>query len=356
VILNCKMDRGFFISQSHWTCYRRNYFQVTASFIVPGHTDQSCYALQLYPDKPMQPIQRFFLRLRACTSITPTPPSSTDEISSLENSSVVKPIALTQMTPKRDKGPQREPPVLPITPSDSAFSSEQVCVTFERLQFRVATANNGKRRASQQYFCLIFQLVAQLEDATQHVVSECYSSPLVVRGRSPGHYSTEPQTKDVRKKKKLVSPQQEMLPSPTTSVSQLTKPSPPPMDASPQFMATQFHGRSQSANDSDFFARNRLKYQRHDEGGLFDDYHVGIQSALRNWQQQVARQRTDSGTTFDDASSSAYLSSEKQTKSSTPVSYHSGYSQPSMANHWSPRQTHYVEEASPKLYHHHHHQ
>ncbi|KAI8647272.1 hypothetical protein BD408DRAFT_358415, partial [Parasitella parasitica] len=188
IVLNCKMDRGFFVSQSHWTCYRRNYFQVTASLIIPGHSDQTYYALQLNSDSnSMQPIQQFFLRLKACTS------------------TMVRPVALTQMTPKRDKGPQREPPTMPITPSDSGFGNEQVCVTFERLQFRVATANNGKRRASQQYFRLIFELVAQLDDASQHVVSECYSSPLVVRGRSPGHYSSEPQ-RDVRKKRKLTPP------------------------------------------------------------------------------------------------------------------------------------------------------
>jgi hypothetical protein len=27
-----KMDKGFFLSQVDWTCYRRNYFQISASF------------------------------------------------------------------------------------------------------------------------------------------------------------------------------------------------------------------------------------------------------------------------------------------------------------------------------------
>ncbi|CEP09226.1 hypothetical protein [Parasitella parasitica] len=435
-----------------------NYFQVTASLIIPGHSDQTYYALQLNPadSGSMQPIQQFFLRLKACTSTSSSPSESNESIGTvLENHSMVRPVALTQMTPKRDKGPQREPPTIPITPSDSVFGNEQVCVTFERLQFRVATANNGKRRASQQYFRLIFELVAQLDDGSQHVVSECYSSPLVVRGRSPGHYSSEPQ-RDVRKKRKLTPPppptQTSQAPSllkigstsPSTTASSLmgasaaiastASPSSPPSLVPPQqqpqhyqhvvtlpppqyvynspslvvdtqrtssidntsssssvpnsahspisFHAQQqqqqqqqlmphlmnsafsnFHARSQSANDSELFARHRnnVKFQpvidhhhhhqqqqqqqqqQGQQDDMFDNYDAGIERALRNWQQQVVRQRADSGATFDSyMSSSNEHDTSSSTRPGTPLPYQQQQQQQQQQQFYNPTSTHWA--------------
>ncbi|CAO3653328.1 unnamed protein product [Mucor fragilis] len=461
IILNCKMDRGFFVAQSHWTCYRRNYFQVTASLTIPGHSDKTYYALQLESPSSAtesRPIQQFFLRLKAYTSNSSHLPEPSNESSS-NTKATVRPVALTQMTPKRDKGPQREPPTIPITPSDSVFGNEQVCVTFERLQFRVATANNGKRRASQQYFRLIFELVAQLDDASQHVVTECYSSPLVVRGRSPGHYSSEPQ-RDVRKKRRLTpsSPPPPPLQPPATAASKkqtkkeascspkklhtaasravytdTTPPTPPsavsvpvpqqqqhyqhvvtlpppqyvynppslvvdtqrqssnentsssssvPTSANspvsyhahqhhqqqqpqqqqqlmPHLMSSAFnsiHARSQSANDSEMYVRHRqgFKYQSmvnhhhqqqqqgQQQSAMFDNYsEANIERALRDWQQQVHRQRTDSAATFDSyMSASNEHDNRSSTRPDTPIPYHSQqqqhyYSQPPNSN-WSP--------------------
>lgn len=364
------MDRGFFTSQSHWTCYRRNYFQVTASFIIPGHSEGTCYALQ-FLDK-LQPIGQFFLRLKACTSSTDT-----------DTHTMIRPVALTQMTPKRDKGPQREPPVIPITPSDTMYGSEQVCVTFERLQFRVATANNGKRRASQQYFRLVFDLIAQLEDGSQHIIVECCSSPLVVRGRSPGHYSLEPQQQPmhqrIKKRKPTTSPPSSSH-TPSTKSDEgsvkkegderVTLPPPqyvfssPPMviEQPPNYMMntnfntnsafSNFHNRSQSANDSHFFARHRqgLKYQPMmvEQGGppdMFDSYEVGMARALGNWQQQQQvvqhhhHERTDSYESYDN-------SNRGSTRPGTPVPYN--YPQPwSNGNHFMEPQ-----ENTSKLNHH----
>lgn len=256
----------------------------------------------------MQPIKQFLVRIKACTS-TSSSIDQNDE-ATLKNHNLIRPIALTQMTPKRDKGPQREPPSVPINPSVNVFNSEHCCVTFERLQFRVATANNGKRRASQQYFRLVFELIAQLDDETQHVVSECYSLPLVVRGRSPGHYNNDPQY-EVKKKRKS-PPRQKTPPSlpppqyvyappsmviDTTQTSESTNNNSPVSYTSPHIMNTSFgnnfHGRSQSANDTEFFARHR-KYMQHN-GELYD---TGVERALRNWQQQV-RQRADSFNSYD---------------------------------------------------------
>ena len=131
-----------------------------------------------------------------------------------------KPIDLVQHTPKRDKGPQDKPARIPLNARppaphgmyeglgassrgglyDTGFNQNQnqppTEATFERIQFKNATANNGKRRAAQQYYHLIVELFA---DLGSHVPqSERYvkialrmSAQMVVRGRSPGHYQNE---------------------------------------------------------------------------------------------------------------------------------------------------------------------
>ncbi|KAI8063131.1 hypothetical protein BDF21DRAFT_497014 [Thamnidium elegans] len=381
IVFNCKMDRGFFTSQSRWTCYRRNYFQVTASFIIPGHSEETCYALQLN-DKPMQPIQQFYLRLKACTS------STTEAV--IENKNLTRPVALTQMTPKRDKGPQREPQMTEITPSNTVYGCEQVCVTFERLQFRVATANNGKRRASQQYFCLIFELIAQLPDNSHHIISECYSSPLVVRGRSPGHYSSDTGIQTARKRKLSDSPNtkrespvsnQRTLPqpqyvfSPPTLVIDHQQQTPTPPQSTSQQSSTSsstynimpimtpssytttsnsafsnFHNRSQSANDSHFYSRTRLKYpimehqdnSNNNSNEMFESYQVSMARELRNW-QQVVHQRNDSAATYDSFDNNN--NNNNRTRPGTPIPYHN-------YGPWSSNQQQFIENEE-KLNNHH---
>ncbi|KAH6666010.1 hypothetical protein B0J14DRAFT_678618 [Halenospora varia] len=65
---------------------------------------------------------------------------------------------------------------------------------FERIQFKTATANNGKRRATQQYYRLFVELFADLgpQSADPWVkVALRMSPPLVVRSRNPGHYASQ---------------------------------------------------------------------------------------------------------------------------------------------------------------------
>jgi hypothetical protein len=128
-------------------------------------------------------------------------------------------IDLVQHTPKRDKGPQLKPALNLMLPGgdverhshhDSSDESDDNkpalsgsipdgeiprIVMYERIQFKQATANNGKRRAAQQYFSLIVEAYASIlgaqgpEDIRVAVIK---SNPVVVRGRSPGHYSDIP--------------------------------------------------------------------------------------------------------------------------------------------------------------------
>ncbi|KAG0738192.1 hypothetical protein G6F57_003782 [Rhizopus arrhizus] len=179
VRLYTKVDRGFFLADNDWTCYRRNYFQVSGSFSLDGigvlyeGQEYPCYAKTI--SGQLEEIDCFMLGVNARLS------------------DCDKTVQLIQHTPKRDKGPQTTPLPKPIRPGGnlgfSAVGSGQTIVTFERLQFKTATANNGKRRAAQQYYVVVMELIAKLKSGNIVTVATTSSSPLVVRGRSPGHYA-----------------------------------------------------------------------------------------------------------------------------------------------------------------------
>ncbi|KAI8138708.1 hypothetical protein BJV82DRAFT_286803 [Fennellomyces sp. T-0311] len=197
VQIQSKFDRGFFIADNDWTCYRRNYFQVSATFSLHGfplyyHShDQhdpelGCLVRDTEGDEQLHPVNRFMIGISAHVA---------DED---------KKITLIQHTAKRDKGPQTQPESKPIRPGgdlallsnmQAASSSttspviDQTIATFERIQFKSATANNGKRRAAQQYYVLVIELFAKIASGRLVRVATNRSAPLVVRGRSPGHYS-----------------------------------------------------------------------------------------------------------------------------------------------------------------------
>ncbi|KAI9678497.1 MAG: hypothetical protein M1829_002095 [Trizodia sp. TS-e1964] len=208
--INARIDKGFFRADQDWTCYRRNYFAVACS-----------YSLE-------PPINNFPLTLhRSGSGMSENIFGFAMSISAVVDGANGKAIELIQHTPKRDKGPQGKPdriklnPHIPgsvgITPGlglmanasqapgqqeyEQAYypqSSHTLTIAnFDRIQFKSATANNGKRRAAQQYYHLIVELFADLggpavnPEARWVKVASRMSVPMVVRGRSPGHYQDE---------------------------------------------------------------------------------------------------------------------------------------------------------------------
>ncbi|PKS07295.1 hypothetical protein jhhlp_005897 [Lomentospora prolificans] len=207
------IDKGFFLSDGEWTCYRRNYFSCVCSYTLSPH----------YPSMPLQ--------------FTPTNSQQTYQVSgfAMSISAVVADndghsIDLVQHTPKRDKGPIAKPDKVRLSPKspqpshhpmslytghgDSSLGTRslydpgyggpagtsqstgtfQTEHTFERIQFKQATANNGKRRAAQQYYHLVVELWADVGSrASEQFLRVAYrrSAKMIVRGRSPGHYQTE---------------------------------------------------------------------------------------------------------------------------------------------------------------------
>jgi meiosis-specific transcription factor NDT80 len=207
VDIHGNIDKGFFQSEGEWTCYRRNYFSCICSFSLGPY----------YPNAQIQYIQG--------RDHPATVRGFAMSISAAVADNDGHAIDLVQHTPKRDKGPTAAPEkvrLLPKQPQSShplslygndpamgnpsrlgygegfpgmhsgdGYNSEH---TFERIQFKQATANNGKRRAAQQYYHLLVELWADIgTHSSANYVRIAYrkSAKMIVRGRSPGHYQSE---------------------------------------------------------------------------------------------------------------------------------------------------------------------
>jgi len=110
---------------------------------------------------------------------------------------VVKLIVIPWKTPPPNSpeipsGQEHEPSPIPLVPFDEgpdAHSDLTVYpIAYRRLQFRIATANNGRRRELQQHFTLHLNVVATLANGTKINVCETSTAPIVVRGRSPRNF------------------------------------------------------------------------------------------------------------------------------------------------------------------------
>lgn len=208
VEINGVIDKGFFLADGEWTCYRRNYFSCVCSYSIspPGHPNTAMQFLRA-GEQQAYPVYGFAMCISAVVA---------------DNDNLA--IELVQHTPKRDKGPIAKPEKVRLSPKppqtshhpinnlyagsggdlgssrgyDQGFGQTQSNLsnehTFERIQFKQATANNGKRRAAQQYYHLIVELWADTgtQGADPYVrVAYRKSDKMIVRGRSPGHYQSE---------------------------------------------------------------------------------------------------------------------------------------------------------------------
>ena len=201
-----KIEKGFFKVDEQWVCYRRNYFTVLCTFDYPPSNTMAEPILVIRENRQISQVQSFSL----CISAT-------------ADSEDGKVIELVQHTPKRDKGPMKSPERKEVKPNpggsmSTSFQSSNAAypvsargrdfegtsppaaesstvASFERMQFKKATANNGKRRAAQQYFFLIVELYGKILDGQGNEewikVAHRVSAKMVVRGRSPGHYQDE---------------------------------------------------------------------------------------------------------------------------------------------------------------------
>lgn len=204
-VIQARIHKGFFQADEKWTCYRRNYFSVSCSFTLQPWMANATYYIETSQGQRMEHISSFAM-----------------SISAVVNASESETRELVQHTPKRDKQSERKPERVVLRPQQPYYLGSNVAGpgsqpsvysvantmdyspyamqsaqpptqhTFERIQFQKATANNGKRRAQQQYYNLVVELLAKVNRPEGHSqwlkVAKRLSDPMVVRGRSPGHY------------------------------------------------------------------------------------------------------------------------------------------------------------------------
>ncbi|KAK8010573.1 hypothetical protein PG990_009538 [Apiospora arundinis] len=199
VEINGTIDKGFFLSEGEWTCYRRNYFSCICSYsLTPNYPGA---AMHYTPNSSATHYEVFGFAM---------------SISAMVHESDTHTIDLVQHTPKRDKGPVSRPDRVELSPKppqqtthplgtlypDSHGHSHRLGVggasgASTTASFKQATANNGKRRAAQQYYHLVVELHAHVGEIGRGVadqwmkVAHRKSAKMIVRGRSPGHYQSE---------------------------------------------------------------------------------------------------------------------------------------------------------------------
>jgi len=173
-----KVDRGFFPTgpEKDFTCYRRNYFQISVSFSADNIKNPSEFTTPclLKVGNDFLEVDNFYVGI--CAKVK----NSTKE------------IRVVQQTAKREKGPQNKPVPKLCKPGGNpnyyhGLTSNQSIVTFERLQFKSATPNSNKRTSTQQFYALVIELYAETPER-RYKIATIESKRLIVRGRSPGHY------------------------------------------------------------------------------------------------------------------------------------------------------------------------
>ncbi|KXJ92759.1 hypothetical protein Micbo1qcDRAFT_50882 [Microdochium bolleyi] len=165
--------------QPELTCYRRNLFQISGSLVTP----RGQLSVILGDSGETVAVTNTEVTISAIESV---------------DGHAVRLIVIPWKTPPPNSQelPQtsdQEPPSLPLIPfSDDGQEIEgelaMYPIGWRRLQFRIATANNGRRKELQQHFVLHLKVVGTLANGTKVVLTESHTAPIVVRGRSPRNF------------------------------------------------------------------------------------------------------------------------------------------------------------------------
>jgi hypothetical protein len=168
------------VSQPELTCYRRNLFQISGSVTTPRGT------LYMLSDRGERvPIVSLEVNITATESV---------------DGHAVKLIVIPWKTPPPNSpdiptGQEQEPATIALPAFDEGIIEPggnpefaMFPIAYRRLQFRIATANNGRRRELQQHFTLHLNVIGNLANGVKINVSENSTAPIVVRGRSPRNF------------------------------------------------------------------------------------------------------------------------------------------------------------------------
>lgn len=165
------------------TCYRRNLFQISGSVAL----SRSLARVVLDQGRNAQ-ITELYASLSATESIEG---KHTDIIS------VPWKTGIANVASLEDKSGTAPAPISIDLSSNQESDPIQVTIpiAWRRLQFKYATANNGRRKGLQQHYKIQIALMAKVEGEDQPIkIAEIHSNNIVVRGRSPKNFDS---SKDV---------------------------------------------------------------------------------------------------------------------------------------------------------------
>ncbi|EXJ59449.1 uncharacterized protein A1O5_12074 [Cladophialophora psammophila CBS 110553] len=191
VNISAQLHGMFFLAESQWpatadtpppppelTCYRRNLFQITGSVTLPRNL-----RYVFTDDGSRIPIYELELAVSATESV---------EGNSVKIISVPWKTPASGEAPKPEDKVEREPPTIPLdkmTGQDLDTDFATFPIQWKRLQFRIATANNGRRKELQQHFTLHLKIMASLSTGGKISIAEAHSGAVIVRGRSPRNFA-----------------------------------------------------------------------------------------------------------------------------------------------------------------------
>lgn len=192
--MTAQLHGMFFLAESPWatagdskivpnelTCYRRNLFQITGEVTLPRSLR---YILNEKGEQLPIVSQELVI-------------SSTEST----EGNAVKIISVPWKTPANpsahgsagDEKMEKEP--IPIaldlnaqTDSESEFATFPY--SWKRLQFRIATANNGRRKELQQHFVIWLKIIATTATGERINICDIRSGAVIVRGRSPRNFQS----------------------------------------------------------------------------------------------------------------------------------------------------------------------
>ncbi|KAL2824542.1 hypothetical protein BDW59DRAFT_86059 [Aspergillus cavernicola] len=207
ISVSAQLHGMFFLAESPWTtsptenappqqgaeltCYRRNLFQITGSvtlpralrYLITDTGDRIPIVAQELTVSATESVEGNSVKIISVPWKTPAAngnPNNEDGTNGSTNSGTA---------PKVEK----EPPSIPLdmmAGHDLDTDYATFPIAWKRLQFRVATANNGRRKELQQHFVVRLKVIATLSTGGRIPVCEVHSGPVIVRGRSPRNFQS----------------------------------------------------------------------------------------------------------------------------------------------------------------------
>ncbi|KAF4504745.1 hypothetical protein G6O67_008154 [Ophiocordyceps sinensis] len=159
------------------TCYRRNLWQCSGQITLPRAVSH------LIDEQGRQfPIFELSASISALESIE----GKATEIISIPWKSSNPPA-------NEESKVAAAPPFVPLdlsTAPELDATRVSLPVSWKRLQFKHATANNGRRKGLQQHYVVQINLLGKMKSGEMVKIAEIQSGPVIVRGRSPRNFDS----------------------------------------------------------------------------------------------------------------------------------------------------------------------